>query len=114
MNYTFLHIGSDGVDVTVEVPERGLDEMCEYFERFLVACGYVLDRDQHIRAVVDKPEETLSFNFNNYCADFGDDNIYVGSGVLGGMGEDHIQFSSYAAGPVPIPGAAGKDIITFS
>jgi hypothetical protein len=115
MSYTFTYTDPNDVEVSMCVPERSIDEMCEYFQRFLSACGYIFDEGEHIRIVPDKSKNDDVLTFDRYCGDFGDDNyIFVGSGLQGGMGEDHIQFSSYAAGPVPIPGASGKDIITFS
>jgi hypothetical protein len=107
-------------EISMTVPERSIDEMCEYFQRFLLACGYIFDEGERIQSVKKKGEDSylgcagdiLTFNDNGsaYCYDFGDNSpVFFGSGLKGGMGEDHFSFAGYG-----VKGACGKDIISFS
>lgn len=95
--------------ITMEMPERSIDEMCEYFQRFLSAAGYVFENDERIRCVPTEARECphpaaagdiLSFNVDGspFVYDFGDGNnmncfggVSPYSGVRGGMAEDVIK-----------------------
>ena len=109
-----------------------LSEMCEYFQRFLGACGYFFDEGESVGIVrkekeVEKPllsnkgdfrvadDGTMSvnngFDWIKVGDDFGDSSsVITGSGLYGGWGEDHFVFGG---GPVMVPGAAGQDVISF-
>jgi hypothetical protein len=54
-SYTETYDFQEPLEVTMEVPERTVDEMCEYFQRFLSACGYIFDEGEQIKSV--KPEK---------------------------------------------------------
>ena len=111
-SYTETRDFEEPLEITMEVPERSIDEMCEYFQRFLAAAGYLFENNESIRCVADKiklPDEDgpreypgcagdiLTFNDDGspYVYDFGDGNnmpVYFHSGVRGGMAEDIIKF----------------------
>ena len=69
-------------EITMVMPERSIDEMCEYFQRFLTACGYIFDEGEHIQPVKRKEEsyypgcggDILTFNDDGtpFCYDFGE------------------------------------------
>jgi len=138
--YLFSYKNTDAsyttAEVEMRVPEHcNVTEILDFFQRFLVASGFMFNDDEVIKVVNEnEPEETpLTFNkgdvnvtddgtwrvhdgdswlnFNSTADPWGLNTTYIGSGVFGGIGDDHITL---AGGPVPIPGAAGKDIITFS
>ena len=102
MGYTFTY-GSKDENVCMSVPERPLDEMCEYLERFLRASGYHFEDGERLGIVkAEKNDEcypsftgdTLTFNDDSipFCYDFGDNNRFVlGGGVRGGMADDIIK-----------------------
>jgi len=101
MTYTFTHTDFNDVEVSMCVPERGIDEMCEYFQRFLSACGYVFDEGENIRPVKDKADypgcggDILTFNDNGspFVYDFGDGNnmnCFGGTKLYGAAGNDTI------------------------
>jgi hypothetical protein len=104
MNLTFTYIDPNDVEISMSIPERDLDEMCEYFQRFLHAAGYIFEEGEHIKPVKKEPEESyypgcggdiLTFNDDGtpFCYDFGDNNpVVIGSGIRGGMAEDIIKF----------------------
>lgn len=128
--FSYENPSNEVIDASVEmvIPDFvTVDEMLGFFERFLVASGYCLDSDERLEFVKKKKEEenssdTLKFSkgdvwfkdgelFPSVFGERGWESSYTGSGVLGGLGEDHFSF---AGGPVVIEGSAGKDIITFS
>lgn len=81
--------------VSMEFGERSADEMCEYFQRFLTACGYYFDEGEQVQ-VVKKKEEPASI-FGNEFLGYVDENCNT-------VGWPSAPFS-YAA--------ASDDIITF-
>lgn len=103
-SYTETRDFEEPLEVTVEVPERSIDEMCEYFQRFLTACGYVFENNEKIRCVTDKAQEPgysgcsgdiLTFNSagSPFVYDFGDGNnmnCFGGTRLYGGAGNDTI------------------------
>jgi hypothetical protein len=100
-SYTETRDFEETVEVIMEVPERSIDQMCEFFQRFLTATGYIFENDERIEAVhkAQYPAaggDVLTFNDDGspYCYDFGDD-------------------FNFAAGPVHLYGAAGNDTIYF-
>lgn len=117
MSYTFLYVDPNGVDVTMEVPERPIDEMCDYFQRFLVASGYVFDEGERIDLV------KTSSNSGHQVS-----SVSSGDSLVFKTGQDHFPInpdaydpiwgsnipSWNAGGAVVIPGAHGEDIIDFS
>ena len=104
-SYIETHDFQEDLEITMEVAERTIDEMCEYFQRFLSAAGYLFEEGHTIRCVPPGKTETdlpgcggdvLTFNHDGsyVCYDFGDNNpVYFGSGVQGGMANDIISFS---------------------
>ena len=79
-SYTEIRDFEEALEVTMEVPERSIDEMCEYFQRFLVAAGYVFDEGERIKPVKKIEEyppgcggDVLTFNHDGSyaCYDFG-------------------------------------------
>lgn len=92
------------LSITMSAPERSLSEMCEYFQRFLFAAGYVFQENERIdvvRSEVKEPSNPIISEVENFqeCnfpafvnSPFGDDHIvFTGSGVCGGMSEDFIN-----------------------
>jgi hypothetical protein len=89
-------------EISMTVPERSIDEMCEYFQRFLAACGYIFEEGEHIQSVKKKDEndypgcggDILTFNDDGspYCYDFGDNNspFFGGTMLYGATGDDTI------------------------
>jgi hypothetical protein len=95
MAFTFTYTQQPGLasqnKVTMEFSERSSDEMCEYFQRFLTACGYYFEDGEQIQ-VVKKEKEIFSGFPTSY--DFGDDqfSFCAAAPVVGGFGEDIIFF----------------------
>jgi hypothetical protein len=93
------------LEITMEVPIRDLSEMCEYFQRFLIAAGYIFDEGETIRCVprkINTPDyqgrlNDILFNtsdgFYPYTSSDPKDHIPVdfNSGVRGGMADDIIK-----------------------
>ena len=105
-SYTETRDFEEALEVTMEVPERTIEEMCEYFQRFLIATGYIFDEGEHIKLVkkeVGHPpgcgSDVITFNTDGspFAYDFGGDttlpDFWVNSGVRGGMAEDIISFT---------------------
>jgi hypothetical protein len=104
--YTETHEFESSVKVIMEVPERSIDEMCEYFQQFLTAAGYILDEGDYICLMKKEKEEakphfkvegdTLivpqSYNSSRANDTMLNVNSYTGSGVRGGMADDIIKF----------------------
>jgi hypothetical protein len=65
MSYTFTYTDPNDVEVSMCVSERSIDEMCEYFQRFLSACGYIFEEGENIRPVknihIGVNDETFTF-----------------------------------------------------
>jgi hypothetical protein len=81
-SYTETYDFQEPLEVTMEVPERTVDEMCEYFQRFLAAAGYLFEEGHTIRCVPPTKNEPdysgcagdiLTFNADGtpYRYDFG-------------------------------------------
>jgi hypothetical protein len=79
--------------------EADLDQMCDFFESFLRASGYVLKGE--VRIV----EDTVSAN-DFVPFEFGGDSL-----IYGGSGTDTISFGG--GQPVPYVGSLGQDVISF-
>jgi hypothetical protein len=104
-SYTELSDFSHPTEITMEMPERVIDEMCEYFQRFLTAAGYIFDEGETIRCVprkINTPDyqgrlNDILFNtsdgFYPYTSSDPKDHIPVdfNSGVRGGMADDIIK-----------------------
>ena len=112
-SYTETYDYQEPLEVTMEVPERTVDEMCEYFQRFLAASGYLFEEGHTIRCVPpadtqgDRPGcggDILTFNTDGspFAYDFGssssNDYVFCGSGVKGGMSSDTISFNDHLWG----------------
>jgi hypothetical protein len=102
-SYTETRDFEEALEVTMEVPERSIDEMCEYFQRFLIATGYLFDEGEHIKPVkkevVHPPGcggDVITFNTDGtpHVYDFGGDttlpDFWAGGGMKGGAGNDFI------------------------
>lgn len=78
--YTFSY---DNCDINVVEPsvkmtvrsEPDVDQLLEFFQRFLVASGHIFDEDERLEVV--KKEKNPSFSFNTYSEL--DNTIFVGS-----------------------------------
>lgn len=88
------------LEISMTFPERSIDEMCEFFQRFLLSTGYLFENNEAIgivkRTVVnDTAPDVITFNDNGtpFVYDFGDDYspYFVGSHVRGGCGDDIIS-----------------------
>ncbi len=105
MAYTLTYTAeNEGVCMTI--PERPLDEMCEYLERFLRAAGYYFEDGERIGLIKAEKDEdyypgcggdVLTFNDDGtpFCYDFGDGSptpLAFTTGIRGGMAEDIIKF----------------------
>ena len=53
----------------MDVPERSLSEMCEYFQRFLQASGYFFDEGESV-GIVRKEKEEEEKPLLSYKGDF--------------------------------------------
>lgn len=92
MNFTYTDLND--VEITMNVPERDINEMCEYFQRFLLACGYVLEDTENIKVVKEEKDMNKYTSHGNYDPwIFYEDNAISCSGVRGGMAEDLINLS---------------------
>lgn len=104
-SYTETRDFEEPLEITMEVPERSIDEMCEYFQRFLTAAGYLFENNEKIRCSADKAEgsgysgcggDVLSFNTDGspFVYDFGDGNnmnCFGGTMLYGATGNDTIK-----------------------
>lgn len=104
-SYTEIRDFEEPLEVTMEVPERSIDEMCEYFQRFLTAAGYLFENDETIRCVPTEArkcpyptsvDDTISFNNcgTPFVYEFGYDTDHSpwNGGLRGGMVDDIIRF----------------------
>ena len=99
MSFTFTYIDPNDVEVSMCVPERSIDEMCDYFQRFLSACGYIFDEGEHIKPVKNT-NNTLAFDCraiqsispDDYFFGGADHVAFTGGGIRGGMAPDIISF----------------------
>jgi hypothetical protein len=108
--YTETHEFESSVKVIMEVPERSIGEMCEYFQQFLTAAGYILDEGDYICLMKEEKEEEAKPLFKvegdtlivpqSYNSSRANDtmlnvnttsNPYRASGVRGGMADDIIK-----------------------
>jgi hypothetical protein len=101
-SYIETHDFQEDLEISMEVPERTIDEMCEYFQRFLLAAGYIFEDGHTIRCVPPAEDNALEFPSAYY---FGD------TVINGSYGTDTISF--HAAAPVTLYGGGGTDTITF-
>ena len=119
--------GADSLDTSVEVSISGeatLTQMLNFFETFLKATGYVFDGKELVlgRSApdFDLPDTSQDFWENDGFSIVGnpwsakldlgksDTGIaYIGSGLPGAMGEDHLSFS-------PVRSGFGNNVVTFS
>lgn len=104
-SYTELRDFDEPLEVTMEVPERGIDEMCEYFQRFLSAAGYFFENNERIRCVPTEARKSPYpvsaddiISFTDWGAppicDFGDGNninCFGGTRMHGATGNDTIS-----------------------
>jgi hypothetical protein len=99
------------VDMSIS-SEASLDEMLRTFESFLQATGYVLGDRELVLETPEKEsvsdqsywdEDGFSLVGNPWTATYGEDTVYIGSGLFGGAGEDHLSFRSNF----------GNDVVTF-
>jgi hypothetical protein len=65
-SYTETYDFQEPLEVTMEVPERTVDEMCEYFQRFLAAAGYLFEEGHTIRCV---PPAEDKADYPDYAGD---------------------------------------------
>lgn len=87
---TFTYIDANDVEVSMSVPERSIDEMCEYFQRFLVASGYVFDEGEHIKPVKEEAGysgcagDILTFNDDGspFVYNFGQRSSYLSDDLI--------------------------------
>ena len=49
--YSEIRSFEEPLTISMEVPERSIEEMCEYFQRFLSACGYIFEEGENIQPV---------------------------------------------------------------
>jgi hypothetical protein len=73
LNYIEAPDFGEPTEITMELPIRDTHEMCEYFQRFLLACGYVFDEGEEIQ-VVQKEKERPSSVFGNEFLGYVDQN----------------------------------------
>jgi hypothetical protein len=104
-SYVESHDFENPLEITMEVPERSIDEMCQYFQRFLTAAGYIFDEGEYIQSVKKKKDEAdypgcggdiLTFNDDGtpFCYDFGDGSptpLAFTTGIRGGMAKDILK-----------------------
>lgn len=122
-SYTETRDFEEALEVTMEVPERSINEMCEYFQRFLAAAGYIFEEGETIGSVHRSSEsgygcggDVLTFKNDGtpFVYDFGNSYTpYTASSVIyGGESADTISFG--AAQPIVIGDGAGADTISFN
>jgi len=88
------------LEISMTFPERSIDEMCEFFQRFLLSTGYLFENNESIgivkrNVVSDAAPGLITFNNDSpsFAYDFGDDysHYFVGSHVRGGCSDDTIS-----------------------
>ena len=100
--------GAGETKIKMEIPSCAtLDEMIAFFGDFLTAAGYVVLGELVVKDDA-KPEKPVvcERHWDNFWEDDGNSVVgnpwsvryheqptYIGSGVRGGMGEDHLSFS---------------------
>ena len=100
--------------------EANLSDMLSFFETFLRAAAYPLDADHELGIERKAPdfgstqdfweEDGVSWVGNPWAATLGSSDLgiaYIGSGLQGAMGEDHISFS-------PVRSGFNSSVVTFS
>lgn len=120
VNYTPSNDPAEYLQTSVQMSissEATLSDMAAFFTDFLRASGYVFEGDLRIVEPFEKEtSETLRSDFweddgvsyvgNPWNAQAGNDTldtVYIGSGLFGAAGEDHLSFHS----------SFGKDVVTF-
>jgi hypothetical protein len=109
-------IGSE-VEMTISA-EANLREMLIFFESFLKAVGYQIDGKELSleRSAPDFGDQSfweddgVSIVGNPWGVTYGSSDLgiaYIGSGLQGAMGEDHLSFS-------PVRSGFGNSVVTFS
>lgn len=106
------------IDMSISA-EANLSEMLSFFGDFLRAATYPLDRDHELaieRVAPDFGDQSfweddgVSWVGNPWAATYGSSDqgiVYIGSGLQGAMGEDHISFS-------PVRSGFNSSVVTFS
>jgi len=99
--------------------EANLTEMLSFFGDFLRAATYPLDQDHELdigRVAPDFGDQSfweddgVSMVGNPWGVTYGSSDLgiaYIGSGLQGAMGEDHLSFS-------PVRSGFGNSVVTFS
>ena len=92
MGYTFTY-GSKDENVCMSVPERPLDEMCDYLERFLRASGYHFEDGERLGIVKAEKNDECYPSFTDDTLTFNDSPFYGGFAFYGASSPDTINFS---------------------
>lgn len=127
VTYSPSEWGEGSMDPEIQMTisaEANLAQMVSFFESFLKAAGYQfgeLDYQTTVTPVEEKIQAESSQDFweddgfsmvgNPWDASFlssksDEGTFYIGSGVLGAAGEDHLSFS-------PVGGQFGSSTVTF-
>jgi len=106
------------IDMSIN-SEANLTEMLSFFGDFLRAATYPLDQDHELdigRVAPDFGDQSfweddgVSMVGNPWGVTYGSSDLgiaYIGSGLQGAMGEDHLSFS-------PVRSGFGNSVVTFS
>ena len=106
------------IDMSIS-SEANLSEMLSFFGDFLRAATYPLDQDHELvieRMAPDFGDQSfweddgVSMVGNPWGVTYGSSDlgiVYIGSGLQGAMGEDHISFS-------PVRSGFSNSVVTFS
>ena len=82
------------LELSMEFPERSIDEMCEYFQRFLMSAGMIFEEGERIGVIKPQQKKTDDIvDFGGYAASYLDDTSYNFSNLRGGFGNDIINLS---------------------
>jgi len=107
------------IDMSISA-EANLSEMLSFFGDFLRAATYPLDQNHELSIERKAPDfgntqdfwedDGVSWVGNPWAATYGSSDqgiVYIGSGLQGAMGEDHISFS-------PVRSGFNSSVVTFS
>jgi len=92
--YTEVPDFGQPTEFSMDTPIRNIDEMCEYFQRFLMGTGMVFEEGERIGVIKPQSKKLHEvMDFGDYNSSFLDGPLYGGSHVRGGYSNDIINLS---------------------
>lgn len=93
-HYTEVPDFGQPTEFYLDTPIRNIDEMCEYFQKFLMGTGMVFEEGERIGVIKPQPKKTNdTIYFDDSYSSILDGFVYGGSHVRSGYGDDIINLS---------------------